>query len=175
MSGVNKVILLGNLARDPETSFTAGGMAISKFTVVTSRKQKDGTEKASFHRCTAFNKSAELIGQYTSKGKQLYVEGELSYGQYEKDGQAVYTTDIIVNQFSFVGSKGGGQQSQNPGGYQQQNQQQGYQNNQQNQGFQSGNGGQQGGYSQGQQQGQGASQGYQQQSQGAQEQENIPF
>lgn len=114
MAGVNKVILLGNLGRDPELSHTPGGMAVCKFSLATSRKQKDGTEITAWHRCTAFNKTAEVIDQYLSKGNQLYVEGELQYGQYEKDGVTRYTTDIIVNQFSFVGNKGGSDQ----GGYQ---------------------------------------------------------
>ena len=131
MAGVNKVIIVGNLGKDPEISYTGGGMAVCKFSLATSRKQKDGTDKTSWHRCTAFNKAAELIGQYVAKGQQLYVEGELSYGQYEKDGHTVYTTDIIVNQFSFIGSKGNGnqgsqqQQQGGNGGYQQQG---GYQN-----------------------------------------------
>ncbi len=147
MGGYQKVTIMGRLGKDPEVSYTAGGMAICKFSMATSRKKKGGEEITSWHRCTAFNKSGELIGQYVQKGQELLIDGELSYGQYEKDGQTVYTTNIIVNQFSFIsGSKSQNQgQNQSQGGYQQQNQQQGYQNNQQNQGFQNGNGGQQGG------------------------------
>jgi single-strand DNA-binding protein len=122
MAGVNKVIVLGNLTRDPETSYTQSGMAICKFSIATSKKVK-GEEVTSFHRCTAFKKTAELINQYVTKGQQLYVEGELSYGSYEKDGVTHYTTDIIVNQFTFIGGKKQ-QQSQ---GFQNQNQQQGFQ------------------------------------------------
>jgi single-strand DNA-binding protein len=125
MAGVNKVIILGNLTRDPETSYTQSGMAICKFSIATSKKKKDGTEVTSFHRCTAFQKQAELINQYVTKGQQLYVDGELSYGQYDKDGVTHYTTDIIVNQFTFIGSK-----------KQPQQQSQGFQN----QGFQGGQG-----------------------------------
>ncbi len=143
MAGVNKVIVLGNLGRDPEISYTASGMAICKFSLATSKKKKDGSEITSWHRCTAFQKTAELIGQYVNKGQQLYVEGELSYGSYDKDGVTHYTTDIIVNQFTFIGSKNAGQQQ---GGYQNnQQQQQGFQN-QQN--FQNNGGQQQGGYQQ---------------------------
>ncbi len=123
MAGVNKVILLGNLGRDPEMSSTQGGMAVCKFSLATSRKKKDGTEETAWHRCTAFDKRAELIGQYVKQGQQLYVEGELQYGQYEKDGVVRYTTDIIVNQFTFVGSRG---DSPSPGGGDQGNQGGGY-------------------------------------------------
>lgn len=101
MAGVNKVIILGNLGRDPETSYTQSGMAICKFSLATSKKVK-GEKVTSWHRCTAFQKTAELIQQYVTKGQQLYVEGELSYGSYEKDGVTHHTTDIIVNQITFI-------------------------------------------------------------------------
>lgn len=116
MAGVNKVILVGRLGRDPEMTYTPGGMAVCKFPLATSKKKKDGAEVTSWHRCTAFGKTGEMIGQYLSKGRELYVEGELQYGQYEKDGVTRYTTDIIVNQFSFIGSGkgGGGQESAYP-------------------------------------------------------------
>lgn len=125
MAGVNKVILLGRLGQDPELSYTPSGMAVCKFSIATSKKKKDGSEITSWHRCTAFDKAGEIIGQYMSKGRELYVEGELRYGQYEKDGITRYTTDIIVNQFNFIGS-GGGQgayqqgNNYNQGGYPQQ-------------------------------------------------------
>jgi len=64
MGGVNKVIILGRLGRDPEISYSQSGMAVCKLSLATSRKQKDGTEVTSWHRCTAFDKSAELISQY---------------------------------------------------------------------------------------------------------------
>ena len=103
---VNKVIILGRLGQDPELKYTQSGMAVCKFSLATSKKKKDGTEVTAWHRCTAFDKRGEVIAQYLSKGRMLYIEGELSYGQYEKDGQKHYTTDIIVNTFSFVDSKG---------------------------------------------------------------------
>jgi len=172
MAGVNKVLVLGNLGRDPEISYTGSGMAVCKFSLATSRKQKDGSDKTSWHRCTAFNKAAELIGQYVSKGQQLYVEGELSYGSYEKDGHTVYTTDIIVNQFSFIGSKSSGSnnnQNQGGSGYQQQGYQQ-QSGGHQNQGQQGGGSyNQGGGYNSG---GQGG--GFQGAPEGA-GQDEIPF
>lgn len=104
MAGVNKAIIMGNLGRDPELSYTQGGMAVCQFSIATSKKKKDGAEVTSWHKCKAFGKTAEIITQYVGKGSQLYVEGELSYGQYEKDGITRYTTEIIVNEISFVGS-----------------------------------------------------------------------
>lgn len=105
MAGVNKAIIMGNLGSDPKLSTTQGGMAVCKFSIATSKRKKDGTDVTSWHRCTAFGRTAETIAQYVGKGQQLYIEGELSYGQYEKDGQTHYTTDIFVNEFTFVGSK----------------------------------------------------------------------
>lgn len=116
MAGVNKVIIMGYMGNHPDLSYTQGGMAICKFSLATSKKNKAGEEKTSWHRCTAFGRTAETIAQYVGKGQQLYIEGELSYGQYEKDGQTHYTTDIFVNEFNFVGSK---QDQQKPQGQQQ--------------------------------------------------------
>lgn len=125
---VNKVILLGNLGKDPEVTYTPGGMAVCKFSIATSKKVK-GEDVTSWHRCVAFDKRGEAIGKYVGKGQQLYIEGELQYGSYEKDGITRYTTDIIVNQFSFVGGRpdNQGQQNQYQNQGQQQNQGQGYQ------------------------------------------------
>lgn len=130
MSGVNKVFILGNVGRDPETSCTDSGTNIAKFSIATSRKKKDGTEITSWHRCVAFSKQAELIAQYVHKGDQIYIEGELSYGSYDKDGITHYTTDIIVQQMTFIGSKPSTQQQ----GFQNQNNQN--QNNQNKDGYQ---------------------------------------
>ncbi|MCP4585362.1 single-stranded DNA-binding protein [Pseudoalteromonas sp.] len=107
MAGVNKVIILGNMAKDPELKEIPGGTALCEFTLVTSRKNKAGEEIASWHRLKAFSKKAELIHQYVKKGQQLYVEGELQYGQYEKDGITRYTTDIVVWDLNFINSGGG--------------------------------------------------------------------
>ena len=158
MAGVNKAIILGHLGRDPEMTFTQAGMAVCKFSLATSRKMKDGQEVTQWHRCTAFGKAGELISKYVNKGNMLYVEGEITYSQYEKDGITRYSTDIIVREFNFI-SSGGGQQggyqnqgggSQQGGGYQGQGQNQGggYQGQGQNQG-------QGGGYGQGSTQSQG--------------------
>lgn len=135
MAGVNKAIIMGNLGSDPKLSTTQGGMAVCKFSIATSKRKKDGTDVTSWHRCTAFGRTAETIAQYVGKGQQLYIEGELSYGQYEKDGQTHYTTDIFVNEFAFVGSAKQGDKQPQPQ-YQQQYQappQQQYQQPQQRQ------------------------------------------
>ncbi|MCP4116186.1 MAG: single-stranded DNA-binding protein [Desulfobacteraceae bacterium] len=116
MAGVNKAIILGHLGRDPEMTYTQAGLAVCKFSLATSKKMKDGREVTQWHRCTAFDKAGELISRYVNKGNQLYIEGEITYSQYEKDGVTRYSTDIIVREFNFVNSGGGGQQ----GGYQQQ-------------------------------------------------------
>lgn len=105
MSGYNKVIVLGRLGQDPALTATNGGMAVAKFSIATSKKKQDGTEVTSWHRCVAFDKRAEIVAQYVGKGQNLLIEGELSYGQYEKDGQKHYTTEIVVNSVVFVESK----------------------------------------------------------------------
>lgn len=115
MAGVNKAIILGHLGRDPEMTYTPSGLAVCKFSLATSKKMKDGQEVTQWHRCTAFGKTGELISQYVNKGNQLYVEGEITYSQYEKDGVTRYSTDIIIREFNFISGGGGGQQG---GGYQ---------------------------------------------------------
>jgi len=122
MAGVNKAIILGRLGQNPEISYTQSGLAVCKFSIATSRKQKNGQEVTQWHRCTAFDKAGELISKYVSKGNMLYVEGEINYSQYEKDGVTRYSTDIIVREFNFISSGGGGGQSTQPGSGYQENQ-----------------------------------------------------
>ncbi|MDD2388274.1 MAG: single-stranded DNA-binding protein [Desulfobacterales bacterium] len=119
MAGVNKAIILGNLGKDPEMTYTPSGLAVCKFSLATSKKMKDGQTVTQWHRCTAFGKTGELIAQYVNKGNQLYVEGEITYSQYEKDGTIRYSTDIIVREFNFIsGGGGGGGGGDQQGGYQ---------------------------------------------------------
>lgn len=113
MAGVNKMILLGRLGKDPELTYTQSGIAVCKFSMATSRKKKDGSEITSWHRCVAWEKAAELITQYVHKGDQLYIEGELMYGQYEKEGVTHYTTDVVVRSFNFIGGNQHSNQRQN--------------------------------------------------------------
>jgi single-strand DNA-binding protein len=111
MAGVNKVILVGNLGSDPEMRYTAGGTAVCKFSLATSRRftGKDGQkqEKTEWHRIVAWGKLGEICGQYLAKGKQVVIEGRIEYGSYEKEGVKHYTTDIIAENMQMLGSAGG--------------------------------------------------------------------
>ena len=116
MSGVNKVIIVGNLGRDPETRYTASGSAITNITVATSESWKDKNtgqkeERTEWHRVVFFNKIAEVAAQYLRKGSKVYIEGSLRTSSYEKDGQKHYKTDIIANQMQMLDSRGGSNES----------------------------------------------------------------
>ena len=117
--GVNKVILLGNIGNDPDVKYTQGGMAITTLSVATTsaRKDKDGNqqEKTEWHRVKLFGKLGEIAGEYLKKGRQVYIEGRIEYGSYEKDGVKQYTTDIIGDVMQMVGggdSERGGERQQ---------------------------------------------------------------
>jgi single-strand DNA-binding protein len=116
--GINKAILVGNLGNDPEMKYTQGGMAICTLSVATTsaRKDKEGAvqEKTEWHRVKLFGKLGEIAGEYLKKGSQVYLEGRIEYGSYEKDGQKVYTTDIIADEMQMLGGKGGGGESERP-------------------------------------------------------------
>ena len=106
---MNIVVLLGNLVRDPEKSYTQGGMAITRFTIAVNRFRKsEGGDDADFIRVTAFDKQAELVERYLKKGSKVGVEGRIQTGSYEKDGKKVYTTDVIANRVEFLDRKGEG-------------------------------------------------------------------
>ncbi len=118
MVGVNKVILVGNLGADPEMRYTASGTAVCKFRIATTEKYKDRQgnmqERTDWHRVTVWGKLAEICGQYLAKGKQVYIEGRLEYGSYEKDGVKHYTTDIIANTMQMLGGPGNRVQEPEP-------------------------------------------------------------
>jgi single-strand DNA-binding protein len=118
MAGFNRVILIGNLGSDPEMRYTASGTAVAKFSVATSRKftGKDGQkqEKTEWHRIVAWGKLAEICGQYLGKGKQVMIEGRIEYGSYEKDGVKHYTTDIVAENMTMLGTPGGRGQDREP-------------------------------------------------------------
>ena len=102
---MNTVQLLGNIVRDPELKYAAGsGTAVSRFTVAVKRQFKK--DESDFINCIAFGKTAETIAQYFVKGNKIAIIGHIQTGSYEKDGKKVYTTDIIVDAFDFVNSKG---------------------------------------------------------------------
>ncbi len=114
--GVNKVILIGNLGKDPELTYTPSGLAVARFSLATSEKRKNSegewVDSTEWHRIVLFGKTAEAAGQYLSKGQSVYIEGRISYGSYEKDGIMRYTTDIIGQQMNMLSRKddAGGQQ-----------------------------------------------------------------
>jgi len=103
---MNLVVLIGNLARDPDIRYSQNQMAIAKFTLAINRYVKDGENQADFIRVTAFGKQAELVENYIKKGNKVAVEGRIQTGSYEdKDGKTVYTTDVIANRIEFVEKK----------------------------------------------------------------------
>lgn len=107
--GVNKVILIGNVGRDPELRYTAGGTAVAKFSLATSEawgKGESRKERTEWHRIVCWGKQAEFCGEYVKKGSKLYVEGRIQTRDWEdKEGQKRYTTEIVANTLQFVGSK----------------------------------------------------------------------
>jgi single-strand DNA-binding protein len=114
MAGVNKVILIGNLGRDPELRYTPGGQPVANFSIATSESwnKKDGSgreERTEWHRIVAWGRTAELCAQYLSKGRTVYVEGRLQTREWEnKEGQKQRTTEVVANTVQFIGGGGGG-------------------------------------------------------------------
>jgi len=116
MSGVNKVIIVGNLGRDPEMRLTQGGTAVCQLSVATTRSYVDKSDKrveeTEWHRVTVWSNLAELCGQHLSKGRQVYVEGRLKTRSYEdKEGVKRYVTDIIADTVQFLGKRSEGASS----------------------------------------------------------------
>jgi len=111
MAGVNKVIIVGNVGRDPEVRYTQSGKAVASFSVATSERfqDKDGQnqERTEWHRIVAWGRLAEICGEYLRKGKQIYVEGRLQTRDWEdKDGHKRYTTEVIANVMQMLGRRG---------------------------------------------------------------------
>ncbi len=107
---MNKVMLIGRLTRDPDNRMTTGSnpMSVTRITVAVNRNQKkeDGNQQADFIGCIAFGKTAENIGKYFVKGNRIAIEGRIQTGSYtNRDGNKVYTTDVVVDHFEFVESK----------------------------------------------------------------------
>ena len=112
MASVNKVILIGNLGRDPETRYMPDGGAITNISVATTDvwkdKNGDKQEKTEWHRVAFFGKLAEIAGEYLKKGSQVYVEGRLQTRKWQdKDGADKYTTEIVANAMQMLGSRQG--------------------------------------------------------------------
>ena len=114
MASVNKVILVGNLGRDPETRYSTSGAAICNITVATSRQWKDKAsgekkEETEWHRVVFYDRLAEIAGEYLKKGRPVYVEGRLKTRKWQdKEGQDRYTTEIIAEEMQLLGSREGG-------------------------------------------------------------------
>ena len=123
MAGINKVIIVGHLGKDPEVRYTPSGSAVANFSVATSETWKDKTtgekkERTEWHRIVAWDKLGEICGEYLSKGRQVYVEGRLQTRSYDdKEGVKRYTTEIIATDVQFLGPKdsGGGRASSSGG------------------------------------------------------------
>ena len=115
MASVNRVILIGNLGKDPEVRYTTAGKAIANITVATSEswKSKDDGQKhesTEWHRVTFFDKLAEIVGQYLKKGSSIYLEGKLQTRKWQdKEGQDRYTTEIVGSEMKMLGSKKDGE------------------------------------------------------------------
>ena len=111
--GVNKVILVGNLGKDPEVKYTASGAAVANITVATSESWNDKQtgekqEKTEWHRVVFFRRLAEIAGEYLRKGSQVYIEGKLQTRKWQdQSGQDRYTTEIVANEMQMLGGRGG--------------------------------------------------------------------
>ena len=114
MASVNKVILIGNLGKDPEIRYAPSGSAICNVTIATSRVSKDKTsgekpEQTEWHRVVMFDRLAEIAGEYLKKGKSVYIEGRLQTRKWtDKEGVERYSTEIVAQEMTMLGSREGG-------------------------------------------------------------------
>ena len=113
---MNKVILHGRCSKDPEVRTTASGTQYARFTVAVDRPTKAGEEKkADFIPCIAWGKTAEFLGKYFPKGKEILCEGRIQTGKYTTDsGENRYTTDVVIDRVEFCGSKGDAKHDEQP-------------------------------------------------------------
>ncbi|MBL3601223.1 MAG: single-stranded DNA-binding protein [gamma proteobacterium endosymbiont of Lamellibrachia anaximandri] len=115
--GINKVILIGNLGKDPETRYMPSGGAVTNVTVATSESWKDKNtgqqqERTEWHRVVGFNRLGEIMGEYLKKGSKVYIEGSLRTRKWQgQDGQDRYTTEIVASEMQMLDSRGGGSAS----------------------------------------------------------------
>jgi single-strand DNA-binding protein len=115
--GVNKVILLGNVGKDPEIRTTQGGMTVASFSLATAERAKDQqgnwTDKTEWHNLVAFQRTAEIVRDYVKKGTQLYIEGKIQTRSWDdkESGQKKYRTEILVNELNLLGGRGEGSSS----------------------------------------------------------------
>ncbi len=120
MAGLNKVILIGNLGRDPELRYTQSGQAVANFTLATTESitKRDGEreDRTEWHRIVAWGKLAEICGEYLSKGRQIYVEGRIQTREWEdKEGNKRWTTEIVARNMQMLGRRSEGTDAGEPG------------------------------------------------------------
>ena len=114
MASVNKVILIGNLGKDPETRYLPSGDAVTNFSIATTEKWKSKSgelqEHTEWHRISMFGKVAEIAGEYLKKGSPVYVEGRIRTRKWQdkESGQDKYSTEIVADRMQLLGSRGGG-------------------------------------------------------------------
>jgi single-strand DNA-binding protein len=117
MASVNKVILIGNLGRDPEVRYTTGGTPVANFSMATTERWSDQSsgerkERTEWHKVVVWGKQAEIAGEYLHKGKQVYVEGSLQTREWtDRDGNKRYTTEVRAQRFQMLGQPGERQQT----------------------------------------------------------------
>lgn len=119
MASVNKVILIGNLGRDPEVRYMPSGDAVANISIATTETWKDKNgekqEKTEWHRVAMFGKTAEIAGEYLKKGSQVYIEGRLETRKWtDKEGHERYTTEIRADRMQMLGSRSGGSERMAP-------------------------------------------------------------
>jgi single-strand DNA-binding protein len=119
---VNKVILIGNLGRDPEVRYTPNGLAVANVTIATSEVWKDKTsgenqERTEWHRVVFYSRLAEIAGEYLRKGSKIFIEGRLQTRKWQDKttNQDRYTTEVIADTLEMLGSKVGGGPADHPG------------------------------------------------------------
>ena len=119
---VNKIILLGNVGKDPEFRATAGGTTVANFSLATTDRTKDATgnwtDRTEWHNLVAFQRTAEIVRDYCKKGSQIFVEGKIQTRSWDdkESGQKKYRTEILVNELSLLDSRPGGEGA-SAGGY----------------------------------------------------------
>jgi single-strand DNA-binding protein len=116
---INKVILIGNLGKDPELRYTSSGVAVASFTLATNESWKDPEgnvqERTQWHNIVAWRKLAEICGEYLKKGSKIYLEGKLQYRNYDdKNGVKRYVTEIVIDEMLMLDTKGGTQSAGEP-------------------------------------------------------------
>ncbi|TXI45010.1 single-stranded DNA-binding protein [Methylophilus sp.] len=108
MASVNKVILMGNLGRDPEVRYMPNGEAVANFSIATTENWKDKSgarqEKTEWHNIVMYRRLAEIAGEYLKKGRPVYIEGRLQTRKWEKDGVTRYSTEIVADQMQMLGT-----------------------------------------------------------------------